>query len=160
MSNFDLASLLGIKLPQSQSNIAKLNSEISSYILGETSPYYKYFHSKEDEKKENLVLLYESIYKKRLFLTTFTFFVYNISKSLLWRRGYFAYFFYHTRNMSFVMFLISLYLLKLNFNAYLINSGLMRYYEKRQSTKLAQQRIDAIVAKQNAIQAHKFDNEI
>ena len=121
MSNFDLTSLLGIKLPQSKSNIAKFNTEISSYILGDTSPYYKYFHAKEDEKKENLIILYESIYKKRIFITTFTFFLYNITKSILWRRGYFAYFFYHTRNMSLVFFMISLYLLKLNFNAYLIN---------------------------------------
>ena len=64
------------------------------YLSGEKSPYFKYFYAKEDENKQNLVMMYESIYRRNVMIATLSLFSYNVIKSILWRKGYFAYFFF------------------------------------------------------------------
>ena len=115
--------------PFTQNHI-KNNTEASCYILDKGNPYYHYFLAKEDEKKENLVLIYKSLCSKRITIATCVFTLYNVAKSILWQRGYFAYFFYHTRNMSFIIYLMSLVLIKKNFDANLIRNDCFRYHEK------------------------------
>lgn len=100
------------------------------YLSGENSPYFKYFYSKEDEKKQNLVMMYENIHRRNTMIATISFFSYNFIKSILWRRGYFAYFFYHTRMMSVIVYFMTLYLLRNNFLAHLKNDEILGYYKK------------------------------
>ncbi len=132
-------------------NPVKINTEFSCYILDQGNPYYHYFLTKEDEKKENIVLIYQSILMKRIFSATGVFVTYNIVKSLLWRRGYFAYFFYHTRNMSFILYLLSLSLIKKNFEANLIRNDLIRYYEKREADKSTEQLVNKEIVKKQIL---------
>jgi hypothetical protein len=148
----------GVDLPQLSSQPAQINTEISCFILGENSTYFKYFLAKEDEKKDNLILLYDGIHKRREVLATAALFSYNFAKSILWRRGYFAYFFYHTRLMSLIIYFLSLYLIKLNFNAHLLQDDLLRYYEKRKSFNLTKTRIDNFIAKKESLKKINADN--
>ena len=54
---------------------------------------------------------------------------------MLWRRGYFAAFFFHTRFQPFLYFGISLYFLEKNFIANLKKNELYSYYQMRKSTE-------------------------
>jgi hypothetical protein len=100
------------------------------YLSGEKSPYFKYFYAKEDENKQNLLMMYESIYRRNVMIATLSLFSYNVIKSILWRKGYFAYFFYHTRMISVVVYFTTLYLLRNNFLAHLKNDEILGYYKK------------------------------
>jgi len=111
------------------------------YLSGENSPYFKYFLAKEEENKENLVMMYQNIYKKNYFIASGIFLVYNFVKSILWKRGYFAYFFYHTRMMSVVIYFLTLHLLNQNFLAHLKNDEILGYYRKHKALIDVEERI-------------------
>lgn len=113
--------------------IQKNNLIEGIYLSGEDSPYFKYFFAKEDENKQNLVMMYENIYRRNIFLSSVVFMSYNIVKSILWKRGYFAYFFYHTRMISVIIYIMSLNLLNKNFLANLKNAELLGYYKKHKT---------------------------
>ena len=114
----------------------KIEDNICRFLIftGNTNPYYKYFLSKSDDAKDNLIMLYEDIRTKRFKLATLIFFSYNIIKSILWRYGYFAYFFYNTRLMSLFFYIITLKLISNDFKVCLKNDNLLRYYHKRIKT--------------------------
>lgn len=128
------------------SNPIKSSFEASCFILDTQNPYYHYFLAKENEKKENFVMICKSLMSRKFYIATSIFATYNFIKSLLWRQGYFAYFFFHTRNISLIMYMLSIYLIKKNFETTLINNNCFRYYEKRE----AAQRIEEAI-KKNAL---------
>lgn len=134
-----------------KTNPVKLTTEFSCYILGKENPYYKFFLAKEEEKKENLVMIYESIMQRRLIISTGVFLTYNLVKSLLWRRGYFAYFFFHTRNMSVILFLMTISLIHNRFEADLTSNDLIRYYDKTKANKIMQAFVQKEIAKKQIL---------
>jgi hypothetical protein len=134
-----------------KNNPVKLTTEFSCYILDEENPYYKYFLAKENEKKENLVLIYQSIMHRRLAVASGLFLTYNIAKSLLWRRGYFAYFFYHTRMVSVILYLMTISLINNRFEADLTSNDLIRYYDKRNANKIMEAYVKKEIAKKQIL---------
>ena len=78
-------------------------------------------------------MMYQNIYKKNYSIATGIFCTYNFVKSILWRRGYFAYFFYHTRMISVVIYFLTLHLLNQNFLAHLKNDEILGYYKKHKA---------------------------
>ena len=104
--------------------------------------HYKYFLADEDERKENLLILYENIRMKRLSTAFGVFIIYNISKSILWRFGYFAYFFFHTRLMSPFILISSIYFINKNFVANLTNDEIIRYHLKREKKGAAEMAVE------------------
>jgi hypothetical protein len=125
--------LAGTSFKPKSPTMKKLEQELEKtmFVIGPKYPYYKYFIEKENESKENLLLMHDSIRKKRTGIAIGAFIGYNIVKNILWRYGYFAYFFYHTRFMSFFFLVGTVYLINKNFEANLNNDDLLRYYEKR-----------------------------
>jgi hypothetical protein len=111
--------------------IQKNNLIEGIYLSGEDSPYFKYFLAKEEENKQNLVMMYQLIYQRNIFIASVIFFSYNLVKSILWKRGYFAYFFYHTRMMSVLLYFMSMNLMNKNFLANLKSNEILGYYKKQ-----------------------------
>jgi hypothetical protein len=111
------------------------------HFLKNSHPHYKYFLADENEKKENIVILLDSVKNKRIITATVIFFSYNIIKQILWSRGYFAYFFYHTRLYSFVLYYIAINLINKNNEAHLMENNLIRYRERRINSKFIEEHI-------------------
>ena len=57
--------------------IQKNNLVEGIYVSGENSPYFKYFLAKEDETKQNLVMMYESIYRRNFMIASSVFLTFN-----------------------------------------------------------------------------------
>lgn len=91
------------------------------------------------EKKENMIMLLEKEeYIKRVNVF-FGFMVYNIGKHFLWKKGYFASFFYITRMSSVALSLILVYLIRyekeLKIKKYGLNGYYNYYYKANNSVK-------------------------
>jgi hypothetical protein len=106
----------------------KIEPEI--LMMGPKSNYYKYFFAEENPEKENLYLLHKGILNKRLTYILSGFVTYEVIKRILWNRGYFAYFFFHTRLMSFFTMLILMHMSNKSFEANLIADQIYRYKTK------------------------------
>jgi hypothetical protein len=105
------------------------------FITGPVHPYYKYFLAASNDYKDNTVMLCEAVRDKRYLMATSTFIVYNLAKTLLWKYGYFAHFFFNTRMLSVAIYLMSLKFIQQRFKNDLRNSELWRYYNKRKRTQ-------------------------
>lgn len=107
-------------LPMAEQNKAAKNYEVFRQLFEE-----------EDEIKENLLLLKESIYKKKLFNLSAGFICFVIARNVIWRKGYFAMFFYHTRFFTYVLFGLSYLYITRDYYLGLKADGLLNYNEKR-----------------------------
>jgi hypothetical protein len=121
------------------------------YITGPVNPYYKYFLAKDDDYKDNLIMLHQAIRDKRYLTASAVFVGYNIVKAVLWRYGYFAHFFFHTRMMSVVIYALSMRFIQQRFKYDLRGIELWRYYNKRNRTKQAEEQIQKRVVKEMII---------
>lgn len=126
LNKFIIKTLLG---NESGSENDKLMMKIEPEILmmGPKSSYYKYFFTEENPEKENLYLLHRGILNKRYVYILSGFATYEIIKRILWNRGYFAYFFFHTRLMSFFTMVILMLMINRSFEANLIADQIFRY---------------------------------
>ena len=105
-----------------------LNRVISeTYAKGKQDPSFSFFFSIPEENKENLLEIHNRNLTSRINVSLFVFFTYNGVKSLLWRRGYFAYFFFHTRFLSPVLLLMSLKAISNDYHYRLVNDDLFAY---------------------------------
>jgi len=120
--------LIGYESSGNEKLMMKMEPEI--LMMGSKSNYYKYFFAEENPEKENLYLLHKGILNKRLIYIFTGFLSYEIIKRILWNRGYFAYFFFHTRLMSFFTMLILMQMVNKNFEANLIADQIYRYKQK------------------------------
>lgn len=97
----------------------------------------KYFlmENRYDEKKENLIILIDSIaYDQKKKLVSY-FAYYNVIKFILWKRGYFASFFYFTRMSSVILLGIGFHLIQYNKELKIEKYGLLGYYNYIYSRK-------------------------
>ena len=99
-------------------------------MMGPNSNYYKYFFALENPEKENLYLLHKGILNKRIIYIFSGFVTYELIKRILWNRGYFAYFFFHTRFMSLITLFIFVQIANKNFETNLICDEIFRYKNK------------------------------
>lgn len=107
-----------------------LKIEPELLMMGPKSNYFKYFFALENPEKENLYLLHKGILNKRLIYIFSGFVTYELIKRILWNRGYFAYFFFHTRLMSFFTMVILMHMANKSFEANLIADQIYRYKNK------------------------------
>ncbi len=121
-------NLIGNDYSGNEKLMMKIEPEI--LMMGAKSNYYKYFFCLEDPENENLYLLHKGILNKRLIYIFSVFISYELIKRILWNRGYFAYFFFHTRLMSFFTAGIMIYMVNRNFEVNLINDQIYRYKSK------------------------------
>lgn len=130
------------------------------FLIGQDkNPYYFYFFQPEIDSKENLLMMHQNIKNNRFQIATFLFFGYNVTKAILWRFGYFAYFFYHTRMMSLALYGISVYLINKNFNANLLNDDLISYKQKSENFKTTFEKVSQNIEKSKLIN-DKINNNI
>jgi len=106
----------------------KIEPEI--LMMGIKSNYYKYIFAIENPEKENLYLLHKGILNQRLIYIFSGFVTFEVIKRILWNRGYFAYFFFHTRLMSISTMFIFMYTTNKSFEANLIADQIYRYKSK------------------------------
>jgi len=106
---------------------------LSLFVEGPKMLYFNHFLTLENEHKENLIITYNAILKSKIAFSTSIFILYNIIKSILWRRGYFATFFFHTRFFSFYTLMLSYYYFSKEFQINLKNSNLLNYYTKHKT---------------------------
>jgi hypothetical protein len=111
-----------------QTLVEKIESDI--LMMGQKSNYYKYFFSTENQEKENLYLFHKGVMEKYKKYLIFSFFSFEITKRILWNRGYFSHFFFHTRLMGVATFFIIWHLINKNFEANLIADQLYDYKNK------------------------------
>jgi hypothetical protein len=121
------------------------------YIHEDNYPYFHYFLAQEDEKKENLLLMFESIRVSRNKAIALGFTLFLFVRSIAWRKGYFAYFFYHTRFITFAFFYTAYYINNKNFEANLLQNNLSRYYEKSRNYKNAENSVSIMITRDNII---------
>jgi hypothetical protein len=131
--------------------LIRANVEISCYLSGEDSPYFKYFLEKENERKQNLMIIHQELFRRKLTYASMALISYNMVKSIMWRYGYFAHFFYHTRFMSLGIYLISVYLIKKHYDLQLMNDGLYRYKTKRTKYEIIDEKVNKEIVKQQII---------
>jgi hypothetical protein len=128
------------------------------HILKNSHLQAKYFIVEENEKKENIVIFLDSIKNKRKITALSVFIGYNIVKHLLWTQGYFAYFFYHTKYCSVIIYFIAIELINKNYEAHLIQNNLLRYSEKRKNAKFIENLLVVEAEKKNLLEMKKANN--
>ncbi len=137
------------KIPNTNNNSNQLTShdiEEACYTLDTKHIFFNYLLAKEDEKKENLLLALTSVRNKNFINLTIGFGVFTLIKSYIWSRGYFAYFFYHTRFSMIGLYVMGLWFIQKNFYAKLLENDIMRYYEKRIAYDNAKLRVEKKMA--------------
>lgn len=135
----------------------KIEPEI--LMMGEKSNYYKYFFAVENPEKENLYILHKGIMNQRIIYIFSGFFTYELIKRILWNRGYFAYFFFHTRLMSLATLLIALNITNRNFESNLITDQLYAYKNKNVRRELILNKISENYLKEYLINQKKQNPE-
>jgi hypothetical protein len=144
--------VLDIQIRSKQTNYIENSICRFFFVTGTANPYFKYFLAKENDFKDNLIMLHEAIRNRRIQIATTVFVGYNIAKAILWRYGYFAHFFFHTRFMSFALYLIALRAIHQRFKNDLRSNELWRYYNKRNKTKMIENNVNKTMAKEMLIQ--------
>ena len=89
------------------------------------------FYSSEDQEQENKLLAIKSKIGTRITTSLLIFGAYQIAKSVLWRRGHFATFFYRTRFINVIPLILYNSFQVLSFGSLIQKAGLEQYYSKR-----------------------------
>lgn len=135
------------------------NETLRKYFNNDRHVYAKYFITKENESKSNLLILQNEITRRRYIIAFTTFLLYNGVKSVLWNRGYFANFFFHTRMMSVVILGMTLILIKRDSEVYQIKENLYRYSLKHNQYNRIKREVELDRIRREAIN-NKLSNDI
>ena len=130
-----------------------ISNKRSNEFLTRTNSNFSnnHFYSDENEHKENLILVYNELAKKKFLTSTGIFLVYNLAKEVLWRKGYFAYFFFHTKYMSPIFLFTMYYFIYKEWEFLLRKDNLFRYYLKRQNTLFSINQNDLLYTREKVL---------
>jgi hypothetical protein len=92
---------------------------------------FEKIYTLSDEKKDNMIMAIKLKTMTRQMYMFGAFFSYHIVKSVLWRYGHFAHFFYKTRFMTFPILGLGLYLNTKKYLSDLKSSGVYEYNLKK-----------------------------
>ena len=95
------------------------------------NPEFNKYYALEEDSNENLLAAVKLKAASRQLYIISSFLVYTAAKSVLWRRGYFAKFFYRQRFLSFPLLLVALGFSTKKTIKDLNNAGVLQYYQKR-----------------------------